>query len=63
MKTNLTLSLDKSVIKKAKSYAKKQNKSLSKIVENYFNLLFLYEDKKNNKATVVAPITKSLAGI
>ena len=36
MNTKLTLTVEKKVIAKAKSYAKKQNRSLSKLVENYF---------------------------
>ena len=36
MKTKLTLTLDKEVIKEAKAYAKDHGQSLSKIVENYF---------------------------
>ena len=39
MNTKLTLSLDKSVIDKAKSYAKNTGRSLSELVENYFENL------------------------
>ena len=35
MPTKLTLSMDKEVIKKAKTYAAKSNRSLSEIVEKY----------------------------
>jgi predicted HicB family RNase H-like nuclease len=35
MDTKLTLSMDETVIKRAKQYAKKNNTSLSKMVENY----------------------------
>jgi hypothetical protein len=35
MKTKLTLSLKKSVIEKAKQYAKGNNQSLSQIIESY----------------------------
>ena len=39
MNTKLTLSLEKSVIEEAKSYAKKTGRSLSELVENYFRNL------------------------
>lgn len=35
MKTKLNLTIDKSVIKLAQSYAKKTGRSLSEIIENY----------------------------
>jgi hypothetical protein len=35
MSTKLTLSLEKEIIQRAKAYAKDQNISLSKLVENY----------------------------
>ncbi len=57
MKTKLTLSIDKTVLAKAKKAAKKENKSLSELVEVYFK----------KKYTVVrnadTPITDSLRGI
>ncbi len=37
MTTKLTLSLSKKVIEKAKEYAKKNNRSLSEIVESYLD--------------------------
>ncbi|QBN19933.1 DUF6364 family protein [Flavobacterium nackdongense] len=39
MNTKLTLSLEKTVIEDAKSYAKKTGRSLSEMVENYFKSL------------------------
>lgn len=39
MNTKLTLTLNPSVIEKAKKFAKENNSSLSKIVENHFNTL------------------------
>lgn len=35
MKTKLLLTIDQSVIKRAKSYAKQTGRSLSEVVENY----------------------------
>ena len=57
MKTKLTLSIDKSVLMKARKAAKKENKSLSELVEGYL--------KKKYKSTskTETPITDSLTGI
>lgn len=57
MKTKLTLSIDKSVLIRAKKAAKKENKSLSELVE-------VYLEKKYKSATKTeTPITDSLTGI
>ena len=37
MRTKLTLTIDKQVVDKAKLYAKKKNRSVSKLVEEYLN--------------------------
>ena len=37
MTTKLTLTIDKAIIKKAKSFARDKNKSVSRIVEEYLN--------------------------
>jgi len=39
MEAKLTLKLDKRIIDSAKIYARKHNRSLSKLVENYFSHL------------------------
>jgi|WetSurSiteA1Bulk_404760.scaffolds.fasta_scaffold1006098_1 hypothetical protein len=39
MEVKLTLKLSKSVIEKAKQYAKKRKRSFSKLVEDYFTIL------------------------
>ena len=57
MDSKLTLKLDESVIEKAKSYAKKKNTSLSKLIESYLGLLI--EPKEDQKIT---PLVKSLSG-
>ena len=46
MKNKLTLRLDEEVIKKAKRYAKENNTSISKLLENYLKLL-ISRDKKH----------------
>jgi len=57
MATKLTLTLDNKIIKTAKAYAKKNNMSLSGIVELYFKAL---SSGNNDK---IPPITKELSGI
>ena len=53
MNTKLTLSLEKEVIEKAKSYAKQHNISLSALVENYFsNLTMEYKDVESTVSSV-----------
>ena len=59
METKLTLSLDKTVIEKAKKYAKSKQTSLSQIVENYFYYLTI-EEKKNQGKKEKTPITDEL---
>ena len=59
MTTKLTLTIDQSVIEKAKQYAKGQGRSLSKIIENYLKAITSDEKNQVNKTT---PITDSLRG-
>lgn len=59
MDTKLTLKLEQSVIEKAKDYARKQQTSLSRLIENYL-LNITKEDEKEEKIT---PLVKSLSGI
>lgn len=58
MKKRLTIKLDEAIIKRAKQYAKANNKSLSAIVENYLIKLI---DIKNNEE--ISPKLRSLMGI
>lgn len=58
MDTKLTLKLDNSVIEQAKTYAKKKNTSLSKLIESYLSLLV---DPQNQQE--VTPLVKSLSGV
>ncbi len=58
MNTKLTLTLEKSVIEKAKTYAKKSGSSLSGIIENYLKIL---TDEPKNKEKIT-PLVKSLQG-
>ena len=60
MDTKLTLSLDETIISKAKLYAKKNNTSLSNLVENYLNQLTSKEKKGKQE---ISDFVKSLAVI
>ena len=57
MNTKLTLTIDDSVIEKAKKYAKNKEKSLSSIIENYLKVLVKEQSENNIELT---PIVKSL---
>lgn len=58
MKTKLTLSIEKTVLEKAKKLTRKGRRSLSKIFEDY--LRELTAAGKNKRS---APVTDSLSGI
>jgi len=58
MQTKLTLRLESELIERAKSHAKAQGKSLSKMVADYFKQ-FSEEDPGQS----ISPITQSLIGI
>ena len=60
MNTKLTLSLDKDIIERAKSYAREHNVSLSSLVENL--LLKIISDHKAT-TTNSGSIVKELSGI
>jgi len=57
--TKLTLTIEQSLIEKAKLYAKGKGRSLSNIVENYLKVIV-----KEDNARVIdsTPITSSLRG-
>lgn len=59
MDTKLTLKLDSSVIEQAKLYAKKNNISLSKMIENYLQAI----TKRTDNKMEISPLVKSLSGI
>lgn len=61
MDTKLTLSLDESVIKKAKTFAKKNHTSLSQMVENYLSDLTRKEQQKDEHE--ISPLIKGLSGV
>jgi hypothetical protein len=59
MNTKLTLNLDKAVIEQAKTYAKSNSVSLSKLIENYLDSLTKRSDKKSK----ISPLVESLTGV
>ncbi|NTE00830.1 hypothetical protein G6M26_35220 [Agrobacterium tumefaciens] len=59
MNTKLTLTIDESVIKRAKAYAEEQGRSLSAVVENYLKAVTKIE-KKNDEE--FSPSLKNLIG-
>jgi hypothetical protein len=60
MNTKLTLNLDKSIIDEAKTYAKKNQVSLSKLIENYLNSLVRTSHKQTTR---ISPLVESLTGV
>jgi hypothetical protein len=58
MTTKLTLTVEKSIIEKAKSYAKQTGRSLSELIENYLEELI--QDNRNKEE--LSPRLKKLVG-
>ena len=59
MNTKLTLSINKTIINRAKSYASSRNISLSKLVEKYLGSI----SERSDHADDLAPITESLGNM
>jgi hypothetical protein len=60
MSTKLTLTIEQSIIEKAKKYAQKRKRSLSDLIENYLKTLTSEEDFKKEDETT--PTVKALRG-
>ncbi|MBA7521417.1 hypothetical protein ES705_13524 [subsurface metagenome] len=58
MNTKLTLTIEQSIIKKAKRYAKGKGRSLSDIIENYLKAI----TNESESEIELTPIVKSLKG-
>jgi len=58
MNTKLTLTIEQSIIKRAKSYAKEKGRSLSDIIENYLKVITKEEKMEED----LSPLIKSLQG-
>ncbi len=63
MATKLTLTIDRTIIKKAKTFAQQKNKSVSRIVEEYLNNISTGNTPNEFSTTLDAPITDSLVGM
>ena len=59
MNIKLTLTIEETVIEKAKKYAKVKERSLSNLIENYLKAL---TTESNQKEIEFTPIVKSLKG-
>jgi threonine synthase len=59
MNTKLTLTIEQSIIEKAKKYARKRERSLSEIIENYLKALINEEKDVEEDLT---PKVKALKG-
>lgn len=61
MNTKLTLTIEQSIIEKAKKYAQKKERSLSDLVESYLKAL-TSEENITNAEDELSPTLKSLKG-
>jgi hypothetical protein len=59
MDTKLTLKLDQETINRAKIYAESKKISLSKLIENYLQLL----TKESSTKDKISPLVESLSGV
>lgn len=59
MNTKLTLTIEETIIEKAKKYATSKGRSLSDIIENYLKVITKEESIDKTKLT---PLVKSLKG-
>lgn len=59
MTTKLTLTIERSIIEKAKKYARKRERSLSDLIENYLKALTAEETANHDELT---PTVKALRG-
>ena len=59
MNTKLTLTIEQSIIEKAKLYAKGKGRSLSDIVENYLKVVI---SEENNSVIDSTPIVSAMRG-
>ena len=59
MDTKLTLKLDQTIIEQAKKYARDNDISLSKLIENYLQAVAFKKTKGKN----ISPLVESLTGV
>ena len=63
MLTKLTLTMDQTVVDQAKEYAKKKNRSVSKIVEEYLKNISTNREPESFQTDLFSPITDSISGM
>ncbi len=63
MLAKLTLTIDKQVVEKAKMYAKKKNRSVSKLVEEYLKTISSTDAAMSPLSTATAEITDKITGM
>lgn len=61
MDAKITLKFDKQVVDDAKIYAKKQNRSLSRIIESYLQSLTNASESKDFEEIQISSFVKSLS--
>lgn len=61
METKLTLRLNEDVIERAKIYARKNQVSLSKMIESYLDSVT--SENKEDKKITITPLVESLSGV
>jgi len=59
MNKKLTLSVDDTVIRRAKEYAQEHQESLSELVENYFRVI---TSEYKREKTAISPLVQELLG-
>ena len=63
MLTKLTLTIEQTIVEKAKEYAQEKNKSVSRIVEEYLKNLSENNNTFVPQNEIISPITDSLVGM
>jgi len=63
MIAKLTLTIDKQVVDKAKTYAKKKNRSVSKLVEEYLKTISSNDIATSTTQATKADITEKITGM
>jgi predicted nucleic acid-binding protein len=63
MLTKLTLTIDRDIVLKAKNYAQKKHRSVSKLVEDYLKTISDAETSRIENHENEAPLTNSITGM
>ena len=63
MLTKLTLTIDREIVLKAKNYAQKKHRSVSKLVEDYLNTISDAETSQVETHDIESQLTNSITGM